>query len=676
MNKLSFYLGKVKNDFVRRNTSMYFKSFLLFTFTNILFVLNKFLYFNCILYTLILFLVIVLRLNINLNLNQEMLVLVAILTMIHPFTHISNLPFYAKISVSLAFFMIMIPIAVNIYLKINFIRSNIHFLKLKRVSYFLFIFVFFAVLKTTTCMATDEFDDAISLDDYMKGRINAFEYARDKAFQNIDHSEIKKLTEEITKLIATREDISQEDRPPYINSIVKTRHLFPGKILYHSYNLQKKDRKSCLLTPETLSLIALSEVIAYISLTDNDFFTLMEVFLTHRHAENLKKKILSELSDDIENKILTVRILKNIKHLLSDMSLLRQICEIELSYSPIISFSKLYCELMPSAHYQGYDVLTAGINQYNYWPSEEDMQQIIEFTAGDEEEIIEFNEKNIQEKRQLIQKILSENEYAGQFKALSLLAMEITLEAVKAFNVLAGLSGSFIPYLSNCFLNEESHEILLVRDEKSSTPYNHDDYLRIKDRYRKNSINYSIKSIENPNEDIYRHFAEHGVSDAQFKYAETLLRRDFRDEFLIAFSYLNQLSLKGDSNILYHLATMYEARINILSNINESEEEYKKTKEMAREIYEMAALKGDKRAQYILSRLYENSEDLNYKNKAERFLNLARDNGNAETQYELAIQFECGLCSEINKMNEHIAKTSFIFLLCKIIHMQRTFSRV
>ncbi len=550
-----------------------------------------------------------------------------------------NLPFYKKIA---NFFLL------NTSKKMNLIKSNIHFSKLKRVSYSLYIFCFFTLLKTTICMATDESDDAISSDEFFKRRLTSFEYSRDKAFKNIDYSEIQKLTKEIAKLIAKREDISQKDSSLYINSIVKTQHIFPGKILYSSYNLKKEDFKSCIPTPETLSLIILSEVIADQSLTDSSFFALMEVFLNQGQADTLKEMILCKINDDIENKILTAKLLKNIKDLLSDTPLIRQICEIELSYSPLINFFTLYNELMPTPFYRGYEVHT-GIHQYNYWPLEKNMQQIINLCAEDEQEIIEFYEKNIHEKRTIIQKILSENEYAGQFKALSLTAMEINPDAVKDFGVLAGLSGSFIPYLSNCFPGDQSQAILLVRNVKSSTPYNHEEYLRIKDLYKKNQINYSIKNIENPNEGIYRHFAEQGASDAQFKYAEILLNRDFTNEFSIAFSYLKQASLKENSNIQYHLATMYEARIR---NINESEEAYKKAKEMAREAYEISAVNKDKRAQYILSEIYKKSHDSNYKKMAERFFNLATDNGNAETQYELAIQFECGLCNEINKMNE------------------------
>lgn len=149
--------------------------------------------------------------------------------------------------------------------KIKCDENKSNYLKAKKdlfIHFYLALFSFFSILGMENSFATEEY---IPVQDYLRKNIVSLECKRDQEFVNMDTLSIKNLTEKISQQIKMKnsDNISESDLNIYIRSILKTRHLFPGKEHLIKDFYEVKD-KLCALDNKIIGLIIVVDTLAYI----------------------------------------------------------------------------------------------------------------------------------------------------------------------------------------------------------------------------------------------------------------------------------------------------------------------------------------------------------------------------------------------------------------------------
>lgn len=396
---------------------------------------------------------------------------------------------------------------------------------------------------------------------------NFLEYERDNAFVETDIPCIQKLTYQICDMLINTDTASQIDLSDRIHSILKTRHLFPGKVdllgdfyqvdpLYYDINLTYSHTLN--LPKKNLALVIVTDAIAKCSIFDEYFYAY------YKNNVLLKNKISEELHRSVLNKE-TIEITRfEVSLLLTDNNIIRLICELERQFSPSINFKQFYDELVTSPTYRDYEL--AGTSSCVYWPTQ----------------LLPLNE------RSKIQRILTRDKYRGRFLSRSIVAMNIDDNAVKDFPMLEGHTGCFMPYNFSLITEFDPIDFLLISEAESLFYYNKEKLLKTQQRYLR-SINSRLPCTT----EDFLYFAEQGISEAQHLYGITLLNQsienqDFSD-FKVHYEYIRQAAEQGHIKAQCSMGQIYHFGVEIKPDFK-----------AASYWYHLAADQGCEKAQYNL----------------------------------------------------------------------------
>ncbi len=533
--------------------------------------------------------------QINLLLN-----LLSLILCIH-FDHISKKTVCNFVVATIYLFPVSMIIGVKLFevLKFTYVNKK----NTRRSVSFIILMVFvidflpLTLIGVTTSVATENLDESKIQESYFK-KLNTLEDQRDEAFRNRDIPAIEQLTRTISQELVSESSMPEENCSPLFLSILKTRHLFPGKIdLFSSFYSSENSLSSEM--SRRLALIFVVDAIAQLSTEDINFYANTLKLLKEENLFSLERKIINKIYKNILNK----RITENISIFLNNTYQISLICEMEYNFAPIITFNNLFNHMMADPYYRGYEVV--GISEYTYWPSNA-------YHAGE---------------RINYQKYFSSNEYCGRFMPLSLVATQINSQAIEDFPILKNYTGSFFAYNASNFPGISNKQLFLISKNKSLVSYNNEHFKVIQDAYA------SLPVIESAETEVeLRYYAEQGIVDAQSKYAEELLINNNPNlkSYILAFEYIKCSNYPQKLDAQYNLGRIHQK--GVASQPNDKE---------AAKMYKLAAVRGHRRAQYILSMMYEYGRGVeSNKQESSRLFNLATNKGNPLAQYKLALEFE------------------------------------
>jgi TPR repeat protein len=431
--------------------------------------------------------------------------------------------------------------------------------------------------------------------------LSSLEQQRDKSFIEVDSLYLERFTRQISVLLIKEYNILQTELSSVINSIIKTRHLFPGKIdiLRDFYMIETL---ISFVSPQSIALIMIVDAIADISINDLCFYEMFNDIKMGKDNIFIKNKILGQLENSVLNKLILKNARIEIEKHLSDISLMLTIYEMEQSFSPIILFRDLYYRLMVHPSYNGFEVI--GIDKYIYWPA-----------------TLKQNE------RENFQNLLSKNDFCGRFKPLSLVTMQIDLEATKHFKALRGHVGSFIPYVTNHFNGINPEILLLITKNQSKVKYNSEAVAKLKQNY----ANKPTPTRVTLKEDL-RYYAEQGIAVAAYEYA-LMLHTDKEYDHSLSFNYLKRAALQEYVNAQYTFGLVHFKGMGVV-----------KDEGKAVQWYSLSANQGHVKAQYALGNAYLNGIGVvKDEGKAAQWYNLSANQGNAKAQYALGNAYLNGI---------------------------------
>jgi TPR repeat protein len=360
----------------------------------------------------------------------------------------------------------------------------------------------------------------------------ALEDERDNAFYCCDSLKLERLTRDVCNFLFLDHNMFILNAKDVIVSILKTRHLFPGKVdtLEDFYSI---DRLSSL--PKTLAFIFLIDFLCQDSISDLRLYKEFQSILNNYKQDKqmiLKKRILDEFDDIFfqQKKINNESIKSEIEKLFDNVDLIRIIIREEMKFAPVVTFKNLYNDLMVDSTYHGYTVLNT--NSYHYWP--------INIMASERREF---------------QKQLSKNGICGRLRPLSIKALNINQETAQSFPLLKNLKGSFIPYVSNHFEGvEEEGLIILFTENTSDISYQYEKIQQVKLDYKKNPYPTVVKK-----EGDILYYAEQNVASCQYEYARILesKEKNIFNNAKLSFLYFRQAAKQGLVDAQKRLGEIY-----------------------------------------------------------------------------------------------------------------------
>ena len=443
-------------------------------------------------------------------------------------------------------------------------------------------------------------------------QLQQLEDRREDAFISSDCLHIEELTRQISEIISEKKILSENDTAKCLNSILRTRHLFPGKanMISDFYGIDTflSDfeflHTSSPSLDNTLALIIVSDTVADLSCVDPDFYMEIQSVAKGNSSQYLKTKVLDELRNSDLNKVYLNSVKKEVRSLMSDDFIIKKICEMECNFPPIITFKNLYEDIMVTPYHCNNEIV--GVGQYSYWPSRS----------------LTINE------RKDFQKNLCNNNFSKYFKPLSLTMISIDRESIADYKFLENRVGSFCHYIARPFLEFDPIEFLLINDNLSGFPYNRDSIKKVREYY----LNTTTTRVAYTEED-FRYYAEQGITSAQNEYANILFNKRVVDssilDSLIA-SYFRRAANQGNIFSMYNIGMLYEEGIGVAKNY-----------EKAIDWYKSSAQLGLSDSQYRLGVIYQGGigvprSDL----EAVKWYRLAAQQGHRESQCKLGRIYE------------------------------------
>ncbi len=487
---------------------------------------------------------------------------------------------------------------INVYL-LALIRHTAHY-------YNPIFTIFFFSLGTIVASIASENTDS---DELLNRSLVSLESKRDYLFLDTNINYLEDLTYEISEnIISHKSDMNHEIWLNCVYSILKTRHLFPGRVdllplYYNNSNTHVSEGK------DIFPLIFVADTIAQISIEDINFYTDTQKLLNENEQFSLETRITNKINDNIYTKKMAENYRADIIEIINNNCQISKICEIEHNFAPIITFHNLFYEMMSSPLYRGYEVL--GITEYAYWPS------------------TKFSSK----KRKIIQKEISLNDYSGRFKPLSLVATQIDSKAIQDFPILENRTGSFFVYSTINLFKSGVKKLFLVSKCKSLVSYNRDKFMFNQAKY--SSLQF-IKSVNT--EEMLNYYAGQRVAQAQCEYAYILYNKKDLDSHdcdyrWLSFNYFKQAANQENAKAQYILSMMNISGICVSQNEIE-----------ASNLCRLSADNGFVEAQYSLGLMYEEGIGVNKDMyEANKWYNLATNGGCAKMQYNIGRIFDSNL---------------------------------
>jgi TPR repeat protein len=421
-----------------------------------------------------------------------------------------------------------------------------------------------------------------------------------------------------------------------VYSILKTRHLFPGKvdILTDFYRINSEvlfdiDKKfefdikaeseqtnKNIAQVKKIAEIIVVDTIAEISISNSNFYEEIN------HYQNFKRILSSQINDNKLIMLNSKMLESEIDKLISNNNYINYICEMELKFSPIITLKDYFESILVMPNHRGFDVIGTGSN--TQWPK---------CLKG--------------EAKTTFQKKYSKNNLNGRFRPMTLMALQINDDAKKDFPLLSGCRGSFIPYIYHIYpnnINIEELVLLFLSEFESDIPYIKREFDTLKNSYAISAsegfIPQSFRTLE-----YYRRRAEQGIPEDQYNYAVksceklTSINKNTRSLANICYLYLKQAADQGHIKSINCMATMIQGLDPYFN---------KKNIEAIRS-YLIAAKQGCIKSQYELGEIYETGLDIekNIKEAVQWYL-AAASQGCIKSQYKLGGIHEIGLDIEKN----------------------------
>jgi TPR repeat protein len=470
--------------------------------------------------------------------------------------------------------------------------------------------------------------------------IDFYEKERDQFFISQNMDKIRQKTSDICMLLSEKTEI-KINFLSRVYSILKTRHLFPGKvdILTDFYRInsevlfdieeefqfailaESEQTKKNIAQVEKIAEIIVVDTIAEISIFNSNFYEEINYY------QNFKTILSSQIND---NKLITLnsKILESeIDKLIKNVNFIDYICKMELKFSPIITLKDYWESILAITSHRGYKVIST--ESGTQWPR---------YLTG--------------EAKTAFQKQYSKNNLNGRFRPMTLMTLQINDDAKKDFPLLSGCRGSFIPYIYHIYpnnINIEELVLLFLSEFESDIPYIKREFDTLKNSYAISAsegfIPQSFRTLE-----YYRRRAEQGIPEDQYNYAVKLYNIYSNDQFINNYKYI-QSNMRPLINTCYFYFKQAAEHCNtdsknyIIAMTNQKLDPYYNKKKIdAARLYFIAAQQGCIKSQYKVGKNYKNGlsviQDMH---EAEYWYLKAARQGCIKSKYELGKMYEIGL---------------------------------